>query len=262
MRTTERDEPQSVLDRVVAILGAFESNDLSLSVAEIVRRTGIAKATAHRLIVNMEKHALVQRIDGSRVTLGTRLYELGHLASRERVLRDLALPVLGDLFETTKLTVNLAILEQTSVLYLVKLTSRSNIQLGSRIGGRLPAYCTGVGKAMLAFLPESYTQAVIAAPMPRLTPNTITEGARLIRELASVRESGLAFDRQEFSRGGVCVAAPILDKNGQAIAAISVSGRGEAKAEQRTAGAVKLSAQMISRQLTEYGMVFERVEAR
>lgn len=257
MRTAERDNPQSVLDRVMAILDAFKPNDMSLSAAEIVRRTGMAKATTHRLMKSMIDHGLIQRIDGRRFSLGLRLYELGHLASRERLLRDLALPILGDLFEATGKNVNLAILDQTSVIYLLKLSTRGGPQPPSRIGGRLPAYCTAVGKAMLAFLPDSYTDAVVSAPMPRLTPMTITEPAHFRSTLNAVRESGLAFDRQELSRGVTCIAAPILARDDRAVAALSVTFRDDPKSEQRVMGAVKLSARMLSRQLDEYGLMFQ-----
>jgi IclR family acetate operon transcriptional repressor len=220
----------------------------------------MAKATAHRLMSSMVEHGLIQRIDGRRFSLGLRLYELGHLASRERLLRDLALPILGDLFESTGKNVNLAILDQASVIYLVKLTSRSNPQPPSRIGGRLPVHCTAVGKVMLAFLPPSYTETVISAPMPRLTPATITDPAAFVESLKAVRETGIAYDRQELTRGVVCIAAPILGVDGRALAAISVTSREDPKSEQRAMGAVKMSARTLSRQLHEYGLMFQSTD--
>jgi DNA-binding IclR family transcriptional regulator len=234
----------------VAVLGAFRPGDKALPVAEIVRRTGLAKATAHRLVREMTELNLLERTPAGQVQLGSRLYELGHLVPRQRNLRDSALPLLGDLFEATRAAVNLAILDDVNVLYLVKLTSRHNPIVESRVGGTLPAYCTAVGKAMLAYLPREYAEKVARAPMPRLTPYTIDTPAKLYRELGKIHDAGLAFDREELSKGSVCVAAPILDAQGMAIAALSVTSWASSSTLQRFAGAVQATALTLSRQLS------------
>jgi DNA-binding IclR family transcriptional regulator len=154
-----------------------------------------------------------------------------------------------DLLQATAHTVHLAVLDGTEVVYLEKLMGRGGPPLPSRVGGRMPAYCTGVGKALLAFSPPATVDAVAASEMVRRTPRTVTTPALLTRELADIRRSGLAFDREESTPGVVCVACPVLGATGEVVAAVSISGWTNRLDTGRVASAVRTATLSISRQL-------------
>ena len=132
-------------------------------------------------------------------------------------------PFLAALFEQTRQTVHLAYLQGTEVVYVNKLFSARKVSAPSRIGGRAPAYCTGVGKAMLAW-DMARADSVIKAGLTKWTPYTITDEKQFREELATVRRQGVAYDRQEITLGLSCVAASIFGRDSSPIAAMSVSG--------------------------------------
>lgn len=249
VRSTPRDGgPNSVVSRAFALLTSFEPGDTELSLAELGRRAGVPKPTVHRLVVELSQWQIVERTPRG-VRLGMRLFELGQLASHQRGLREAALPFLGDLYEATHETVHLAVLEGIEVVYLEKLPARGSPPLPSRLGGRMPAHCTGLGKALLAYSPLEVLQAVVANGLPRRTPHTIVMPGLLQREIETVRASGLAFEHEESTRGVVCVASPVLGADGQAVAAISIAGRATSLDTARVGPAVRTAALSLSRQL-------------
>jgi IclR family transcriptional regulator, acetate operon repressor len=225
MRSEERNTANlSMLGRSATLLLAFGSDKTHMTLAELCRHSGIPKGTAHRLVVELEKWGFLER-SGSQWTLGMRLFELGQLVPTQRTIGDVAAPYLADLFEATKQTVHLAVIDGFDAVYLQKLARRDSPPLGSRVGGRMPLYCTGVGKALLAFNPEPLTEAVIAGGLRRRTPRTIAAPGLLRQDLARTRARGFAVEREESAVGIACVAAPVLDLAGNAIAAISITGR-------------------------------------
>jgi IclR family transcriptional regulator, acetate operon repressor len=185
-----------------------------------------------------------------------RLFELGQLAPRQRGLAEAAAPFLADLFEATRETVHLAILDVPTmpgaapeVVYLQKLESTSAPRVPSRVGGRMPAYCTGVGKALLAFSPRPVVEQVLAAGLVRRTPRTVVAPGLLDRELAEVRARGVAEEHEESTVGIACVAAPVLDTADRALAAISITGWANRLETTRFAPAVRTAALSLSRAL-------------
>lgn len=240
--------PRSVVSRTLALLAAFGSGDVELSLAELSRRTGIPKSTAHRLIGELAVWGVVER-SSSGVRLGMRLFELGALAPRPSTLRDVAAPVLADLFGTTHETVHLAVRVGVDVVYVQKIVGRRSPPLPSRIGGRMPAYCTGVGKTLIAHAPPELVETVVAAGLARRTPRSIDTPGRLARELASVVERGFAEEHEESTAGIACVAAPVFGMSGAAVAAVSVSGWASRLDTRRLAPAVREAALAITRRL-------------
>jgi IclR family transcriptional regulator, acetate operon repressor len=249
MRSIQRDGgPSSVLSRAFALLSSFEPGDTELSLAELGRRAGVPKPTVHRLVVELSRWRIVERTPRG-VRLGMRLFELGQLASHQRGLREAALPFLSDLYEATHETVHLAVLDGVEVVYLEKLRARGSPSLPSRLGGRMPAYCTGVGKALLAFSPPEVVHAVVANGLTRRTPRTIVMPGLFEREIETVRARGLAFEHEESTPGVVCVASPVLGSDGQAVAAISIAGWAASLDTARVGPAVRTAALSLSRQL-------------
>ena len=237
-----------VLNRAVDLLTAFTQGPGSmLSLAEIARRTGLPKPTLHRLLAALDVLGLVEKTPGG-YQLGIRLFELGEHVPRKQKLREAALPFMQDLFEASHDTVHLAVLDGTDVVYLERIRGHKPTNVASRVGGRLPAYCTGVGKALLAFNPEAALK-VLAMPLTPRTPYTITNHQILAEELERIRSTGLSYDREENSIGIVCVAAPIMVDD-RAIGAVSVTCSGPKTDVDRYASAVKAAALGIRRSIS------------
>ncbi|ALG85071.1 IclR family transcriptional regulator [Gordonia phthalatica] len=214
----------TVIGKVVTILRAFTVDDNQLTLAELVRRTGMHKATVHRLAGELVDVRLLDRTDGG-YRLSGGLFELGMLASVERSLLEIAMPFLQDLYARTRETVHLGVLDGQEVVYVAKIGGHRQASAPSRTGGRMPLHCTGIGKALLAHTDPARRHAVLSAPLPRRTPRTIVAPGILARQLDTIREAGVAYEYEESALGIACVAAPILDVSTNAVvAAISITG--------------------------------------
>lgn len=247
MRSTERDTGPTMISRVSEILRAFQGTDRVLGVSEIARRTGIPKPSVSRIVAEMVETGLLERNE-DHIRLGLRLFELGQQAARPIDLRKLALPSMKELLDATGQTVHLAVLEGHEVVYVQILRSRNTPPLPSRVGGRLPAYATGVGKALLAFAPSDVLDEVLAGELTTVGPKTITDPKRLHAELAAIRENRVAFEREESTPNVGCAAAAILDENDRAVAAISVSVHLDLADLAKIGPAVATSAMALSRE--------------
>lgn len=217
-------EPVHAVERAFQLLDVLARGDAGVS--ELARATGLHKATVHRLIRTLRQLGLVELApDGTRYRLGLRLLELGGRVLARLDLRDAARPYLTELRERTRLTVHMAILDGAEVVYIDKLDSPANLRMASFVGTRNPAYCTALGKAILAALPDEELEAVLARTqfLPR-TPNTITTPTALRQELAVTRARGYAIDNVENEEGIRCVGAPVYGHTGRVVASISVSG--------------------------------------
>jgi IclR family transcriptional regulator, acetate operon repressor len=233
---------QSFLLRAVTVLNAFRPDDDALGPAELARRSGLPRSTAHRIALELVDAGLLER-QGTRVRLGLKLFEIGQRVPRQRVLRDAAMPYMSDLREATRQTVHLAVLEGREVVYVEILRSTGGPPMPSQVGGRLPAHVTGVGKAILAFSPPEAVRDVLesgAVPAPGL----------LARELDTVRREGVAYDREESGSGIVCAASPVIGPEGQSLGALSVSGRSTRMRLATVAPAVHTAALTLSRTLS------------
>jgi DNA-binding IclR family transcriptional regulator len=216
-------DPTSVLGKAVLVLDAFHSDDSGVGFAELQRRTGLPKATLHRIAGDLVAARLLTRIDGD-YHLGSYLFDLGMRASVERTLLEVATPFLEDLYERTHETVHLGLREGSEVVYVAKFGGHQQVRSPSRLGGRMPVHATAIGKALLAWAPEADRVSVLSGPMARRTPRTITAPGRLRQQLDRVRQEGVSYEFEEGALGLVCVAAPVLDSHDRPVAAISVAG--------------------------------------
>ncbi len=248
MCSAERDaRPASVLGRAVLILDSLAQEGV-LGVSEMARRTGLPKTTVHRLVGELARHDLLEVTDEG-IRLGMRLFEFGQNVPRQRSLKEAALPYMRDLQEATRETVHLAVLDGTEVVYLEILHAAHAPRLPSRVGGRMPAQATGVGKAILAFSPPAVVDALISRGLARRTPHTIAMPGALRQELGRIAESSVSFDREESVLGIVCTASPVFGKDGEVVAAISLTGWSSRLDAARVAPAVRTAALALSRQL-------------
>ncbi|MFF0818182.1 IclR family transcriptional regulator [Rhodococcus sp. NPDC003318] len=219
-----RDD-RAAIDKAVSLLACFGEDGLTgVGVSELARRASLSKSTTHRVLAMLERNAVIERI-GTSYRLGTRLHELGRTvyAPGQEELRDLLIPFLTDLYATTQETVHLAALHGTDVVYLAKLYGHRQLPSPARIGHRIPAHCTAVGKVMLAYHPEA-TEASLSGALRRYTDQTIVEPVALAAELATIRRLGIAVENGEVQRGLSCVAVPVIGASGRPVAALSVSG--------------------------------------
>src|SRR3984957_18707992 len=201
----ERVPPEhTVLGRSASIMEAFNGAKQVLSLADLNKRTRLPKSTLHRLVDQLCQVGWLERDHGG-YRIGLRMFELGTLAVEGNRLHEAAFPHLQALASRTGLAAQLAILDHAEVVYLERIVV-GPIRLPTRRGGRKPAYCTGLGKAIAAY-DDDAVREVMAAPMPRKTTQTITEPTAMRTELRRVREAGVACDRGEAYEELVCVAA-------------------------------------------------------
>lgn len=240
-------EPRtSMLGRATAILDAFGPGEDALALAELTRRCGLPKPTVHRLAVELAELGLLDR-DEHGYRLGVRLLELGQRSWWQRELRDRAVPFLETLRRQTHRGVNLAVLSGSEVVYLEGLAEPDSGP--SRVGSRLPAHTTALGKAILAFSPAAALREVVAAGLPRAGPRTITAPRLLTRELVRVRTEGVAVDVEESHSGMLCAASAVFDGSGRPVASLSVSGCGTVVQLRKLGPLVRAAAGGLSRRL-------------
>ncbi|OBA80768.1 IclR family transcriptional regulator [Mycobacterium sp. 1164966.3] len=236
--------PSAVIDRISLVLDAFEGPG-RLTLAQIVRRTGLPRSSAHRMLERLVQLRWLRR-NGRDYELGMRLVELGSLAVHQDRLVRAARPLLGELHRATGLVVHLAVLEGSDVVYLDKVGDRVVGSLPSRVGGRQPAHCSALGKAMLAYSDDAEVDLQV-----RKTKYSISTNSQLAVELAKVRAHGVAFEREESLLGFGCVAAPI-GSPGEAVAAVSVCGpMSRMKFDQRLTAPVRMTAMGIWRNVED-----------
>jgi DNA-binding IclR family transcriptional regulator len=243
-----RDQQRSsMLERGVQVLQAFRPRSATLTLPVLVERTGLPKPTVHRLAEALVELRLLERQPvGYRLGLG--LFELGELVSAKTDLRETALPFMQDLYEAMHETVHLGIRDGLDVVYAEKIRGHGGVDVPSRVGGRLPLSSTGIGKALLAYAEPAVVEGVLSRPLRRLTDHSITDPAKLAEELAEVRRTGLAYDREEAALGVGCIAAPILVR-GQVVAALSLSLPTERMGTAGPANAVQVVAMSLARTL-------------
>ena len=194
--------------------------------AELQMRSDFPKATLYRLVQTLVSQGmLAQDPDVGTYNLGVRLVRLAHVAWNQASLAPLARPHLDRLARLAQETVHLAQLDHGQVLYVDKRSALEPVEMFSQAGKVGPAYCTGVGKAMLAFLPEDELGEVLSQQsFHRFTSSTLTTQEALRAELAEIRRRGHAYDREEHEPGIQCVAVPVRSVTGRVLGAVSITG--------------------------------------
>jgi DNA-binding IclR family transcriptional regulator len=219
------NEKSGSLSRGLHIVGIMAESHDGLPLSEIAHRAGLSKSSTHRLLQTLVHEGFVtQDGDTSRYRLGLKLLSLANNLIAGLGLDQLVRPLLEDLSRATQQAVHLALWDSSGAVYAQKIEAPSSIRMCSQVGKRVPMHCTGLGKAMLAFLPEKRALEVIAADgLPVYTPNTLTEPEALFEHLALIRNRGYALDEEEHEEGIRCIAAPLLNRRGQVLGAISLT---------------------------------------
>ena len=215
----------AALHRTLAMLDAVIGDGGTRSVAAIARTIGMPVATAHRQVATLVAAGYLARSPGGRHVAGPRLLNLVHQLDEKQVITHAAAPVLHRLAARLGSIVQLGTLENDMVTYRLK-TGRGAQDLFTRTGMQLEAYCSGIGKVLLAHLPHAERQAYLAAgPFVALTARTMTDPSVLAQALEIVRGQGYARDDGEIAEDLMCLAVPIHTPDARVPAAISVSQR-------------------------------------
>lgn len=224
MKSMRLDDTRS-LGRALTLLSLIATDRGKTSFSTLTKELGLPTSTAHRLAAELLKHGLISRIGRGKYDLG--VAAMGFARGREfnDILAEAARPILRQVSKETGLTAHLGVFEEGMVTYLVKSNGASLDQAHfTREGMQLEAYCSGVGKVLLASLSElDLDEYLSAEDFVSATPRTVTNSCALRQELARVRQKGMAIDDREIAEDMMCVAVPLHDGSGRTIAALSLS---------------------------------------
>jgi DNA-binding IclR family transcriptional regulator len=214
-----------VVEKTLKILELFKEKGKELTATEINDLLNYNKVTTFRIIKNLEKAEYLEKDPKTlKYQLGLKIFYLGSMAEPHAKIRKIARPFLEKLNQKSEETVHLAALHLGEVLYLDKFEGKKTIRVSSRVGIKLPAHCTGVGKVLLADLSEeALTNLLEEKGLKPFTDNTIVDRKILKAELAKIRKKGYAIDNEEIEEGLNCIAAPLIDSQGKFIASMSIS---------------------------------------
>jgi IclR family acetate operon transcriptional repressor len=239
-----------VISKVLLILEALQGSSAGLGLKAICDLTGIHKSTAHRFLKHLGRERYLIRTEAGAYLIGPRLSQMSARGNQGATLQAVARPILWELWKSTQETVNLAVLDQGTVLYVEVIESPHEFRLSSRVGTRRSLHVTALGKALAAFLPAEARENILSTiTFQPATPRTILNLVQFRQELEKIRRQGHAVDDEEAVQGARCVSAPILNSDREAIAAVSVSGpvtRFSPNQVAGLAGAVTSAARAIS----------------
>ncbi|AWL43055.1 MULTISPECIES: IclR family transcriptional regulator [Streptomyces] len=212
--------------RALDVLELFLESDGTLSAPEVTRRLQLPRTTVHELLTTLAARSYLVTVpeQPGRYRLGVRTYQLGSRYAEQLDLAAEGQQVAREVAETCGETVHVAILEDTEVIYIAKVDSTHAVRMVSAAGRKLPAHCTAVGKLLLAALPEAELDARIEGrALAAMTGHSITDAAELRAALTTARKRGVAVEHRESNPDVSCVAAPVRDRSGRVVAALSIS---------------------------------------
>lgn len=212
-------------ERVLQIFELLEGSPSGMTNKEISETLGFAPSSTLGILQTMLEHGFLMMDEGKRYSLGGKLVKLGDIAASRFDIGKIAGPHLRYLMNTLGETCFLAVLSGDEIVYIAKEWCEQTINTNANIGSRKPVYCTGLGKAFLAFLPAKESREIIdQLEFKQYTPKTVQNKEELEKQLEHFREQGYSIDSEEIEEGLWCIAVPIYDGSGKMVAAISVSG--------------------------------------
>lgn len=226
MVTQHKEYSVPSLERALSVFQCIGHSKRGFSISEIGLRLKIPKSSAHLILTTLERRGFLQKnTQTGRYHFGLQLISLSRGALENLDLREEAKPFLRSLMQESGFTVHMAVLERDEAVIIEKVEAPGLVRLASWIGRRLDVNCTGVGKVLIAFLPDEELDYLFRTKeFARHNRRTIVSKSALRRELALVKKSGYALDNEEDEPGVLCIGAPVFDQNGKAVAAISIAG--------------------------------------
>jgi len=212
--------------KAVEVLEELAKSEDGLGVTEISNKLNYGvSATYHLLNTLKQCHIIEQDKKTKKYRIGFALFRICGMAKRQNALASLAQPYLDELREMVGETSNLMILDGNEVIYVAQSESTKLLKLFTQLGAKVPFYCTGGGKAIVAYQPKKVQDLILSnTNFIKYTKNTLTDVNELQKELKIIKEQGYAIDNEEREEGVTCIAAPVFDCYGEAIASISISG--------------------------------------
>jgi IclR family acetate operon transcriptional repressor len=234
----KKAEPgQSALSRGLLVLERLAQSDNGITLSDLAQQVGLPPATAHRVLTTLDQQGFIQQ-DSERGLwfIGLTAFQIGSAFLSHRDFIATARPFMRQLMETAGETANMAVLENGEAVFVSQIECQEMMRMVVRLGSHTPMHASGVGKALLATLPEyEVTKILHRQGLPRLTDHTIDAPAKLRAALDEIRRCGYAVDDEEQTLGLRCVAAPLYDEFSEAIAAVSISGPKVRITDQRVA---------------------------
>ncbi|WP_255638210.1 IclR family transcriptional regulator [Amycolatopsis sp. DSM 110486] len=246
MSGNAREPGRSTIDRLLTLLDVFDGAELTL--VEIAGRSGLPLSTTHRMLGALERWGGIERAPSGRYRVGLRLWELGTRATIPSGLRETALPLMQNLYESTHENVQLALRAGHDALVIERLTGPRAVRTVTEVGGRLPLHATGVGKVLLASAPAHVVSQVQQRGLARCTRYTLTEPGRLAAAISATRDTGIGTVHQEMTLGTSSVAAAVTDGRGDVRAAVGIVAHSHVDVS-RYAAAIRDVAREISRRV-------------
>jgi DNA-binding IclR family transcriptional regulator len=215
-----------VLCRALETLEILAASKNGLTLPEVSRKLNIAKSSAHMILVTLLREGYVNRSARTRrFSLGFKLFSLASEALNGLPIREAAVPHMRQLMLSTNLTVHLAVLERYEAVLIAKVDPPGAARLSTWIGRRMEVHCTGVGKALIAHLPDDEIEHLFRTRVfARHNDNTIVSAKRMMAELEKVRRDGYSIDDEEDEVGLRCLGAPVLSQDGHLLGALSIAG--------------------------------------
>jgi DNA-binding IclR family transcriptional regulator len=215
----------SSIDKTLSILEFISRNPGSVSLADIVRSVGLPKTTVFRMLgVLLAREYVTWDADTEKYAIGLKTLEIGLSGLIGQNVVEISIPYMRELSSAVGETSFLAVYNNGDVVYLYKVEGTQSMVTHCTLGSRRPAYCTALGKVILANLPIEEADRIFEKPLEKLTSKTIVDRVRLLEEFARIRMNGVAVDDEGIDYGLLCLAVPIYDYTGRTVAAISVSG--------------------------------------
>jgi len=246
---------ETMVDRVVRILGAFDAGATDLTASAIARRAGLPSSSAHRIVAELAAAGLLERDEDGRYRIGMRLWELTTRGSRALALRQAALPHMERVQASTREHTQLGVLDQDEVLIIERLSSPDAVSNVALVAGRLPLHASSSGLVLLAFGRQSLRDRVLSGPLPAVGPLTITEPTMLRRRLEAVRSAGFAVLAASIESVSTGIAVPVADRAGRTVAALSAIVPHGWPRERETVELLREAASGITRAIADYGIL-------
>lgn len=226
MNHTSKDTPEFVksLAKGLKVINVFGESAGPLTLSEVAVRAGMTRAAARRFLLTLTELGYA-RMDGRNFSLTPKILSLSGAYLASDTLPDIARPFLKELTDKVHESSSLSVLEGNEIIYVARVHTQRIMSVNIQIGTRFPAWCTSMGRAQLAFLPQAQQQAVIdGSELRKFTPRTIASKQELLAELERVREQGYALADQQLELGIVSIAVPVFSRARQPIAAVNVAG--------------------------------------
>jgi IclR family pca regulon transcriptional regulator len=219
-----RQEHVQALERGLALLTVFNARTPSMTLSQAAEKTGVTRAVARRYLLTLETLGYVSH-EGSYFALTPRVLDLGFTYLASINVADVAKPFMLRVVDTLRESCSVGVLDRHDVVYVARVPADRIMTTNLVVGSRLPAHATAMGKVLLAYLPaDRLAQYFATAPLSPLTGRTIGDEGRLRRVLAEVKRLGWAANDEESEKGVRTIAAPLFNRNQDAVAAINVAG--------------------------------------